>query len=177
MTQESKKPSTPDGADDLQGADLISAAAAGKELSPKATEDALEWFLSAEEEDFTQELKLNVGSPNAPKWIVWEIKTVDLDTLRRIRRQSTPSSRQQRRSGAQTGELDEVEANLRIVLEGTASPDIRAIAQQKGDVDPADTLKRRFRHKPGLIGQISGEIMSISGYDDDDVREVDAAKN
>jgi len=173
MTQE-KNPSEP--SEDLKGADLIGAAATGKKLSPKETEDALEWFLSNEDQDFTQELSLNVGSPAKPKWINWEIKTVDLDTLRRIRRQSQAGSRAQRR-GAQAGEIDEVEANLRIVLEGTASPDLHDIAKQMGDIDPAETLKRRFSHKPGLIGQISGEIMSISGYDDEDVREVDAAKN
>lgn len=163
--------------DELEGADLISAAAKGKKLSDSETQDALEWFLSDEDDNFTQELKLNVGSHSDPKWITWEIKPVDLDTLRRIRQQAQAAvSRANRRAG-QVGEIDEVEANVRIVIEGTASPDLLAIAQQKGDVDPATTLKRRFSHKPGLIGQISGEIMSISGYDDEDVREVDAAKN
>jgi hypothetical protein len=172
--QENKKPSESDG--ELAGAELITAAANDKKLSPVEAQDALEWFLSDEDQDFTQELRLNVGSPSKPKWVSWEIKTVDLDTLRRIRRQSQAGSRAQRR-GAQAGEIDEVEANLRIVLEGTHKPDLREIAKQKGDVDPAETLKRRFSHKPGLIGQISGEIMSISGYDDEDVREVDAAGN
>lgn len=163
--------------EDLEGADLIGAAAAKKKLSQTETEDALAWFLSDEDQDFTQEISLNVGSHTDPKWITWEIRPVDLDTLRRIRRQAQAAvSRSNRRAG-QVGEIDEVEANLRIVLEGTAKPDIVEIAKEKGDVDPADTLKQRFRHKPGLIGQISGEIMSISGYDDEDVREVDAAKN
>lgn len=173
MESSAKKPESETGAD---AADIVSAAAANKKLSPKQAQDALEWFLSDEDQDFTTELNLNVGSPANPKWVKWEIKTVDMDTLRRIRRQSQAGSRAQRR-GAQAGEIDEVEANLRIVLEGTVSPDIYAAAKQKGDVDPAETLKRRFSHKPGLIGQISGEIMSISGYDDEDVREVDAAKN
>ena len=158
-------------------ADVIAAAASKKKLSANETEDALAWFLSDEDQDFTQEISLNVGSHTEPKWITWEIRPVDLDTLRRIRRQAQAAvSRSNRRAG-QVGEIDEVEANIRIVLEGTAKPDIVEIAREKGDVDPADTLKRRFRHKPGLIGQISGEIMSISGYDDEDVREVDAAKN
>lgn len=42
MTQE-KNPSEP--SEDLKGADLIGAAATGQKLSPKETEDALEWFL------------------------------------------------------------------------------------------------------------------------------------
>ncbi len=173
-TAGNKKPSDEE---EKQGADVISAAADGKKLSNKETENALDWFLSDENEEFTQELKLNVGSHSKPKWIVWEIRPVDLDTLRRIRRQAQAEMSRANRRAGQVGEIDEVEANVRIVLEGTATPDIYAIAKQKGDVDASTTLKRRFSHKPGLIGQISGEIMSISGYDDEDVREVDAAKN
>ena len=38
-------------------------------------------------------------------------------------------------------------------------------------------LKHRFRRKPGLIDQLAGRIMDLSGYDEEDVREAEAAKN
>jgi hypothetical protein len=157
-----------------EGGELIAAAAKGQKLTEPEKVDALEWFLSDSAESFTHIIELNVGNPKKPKWIEWEVKPVDLDTLRRIRKQA--ASKQQGRRGA-AGELDEVEANLRIVVEATVEPDIRAVAKQKGMVDPADALRIQFRHKPGLLGQIAGEIMSISGYDDEDVREVEAAGN
>ena len=172
-----EKQSAPVEGDEKDGAEAVKAAASGKKLSNQETQNALDWFLSDEDETFTQELSLNVGSHTDPKWVTWEIQPVDLDTLRRIRQQAQAAANRQARRSGQLGEIDEVEANIRIVIEGTASPDIVAISQQKGDVDPANTLKRRFSHKPGLLGQIAGEIMSISGYDDEDVREVEAAKN
>lgn len=162
--------------EDRSGAELIEAVADKKKLSSKETVDALDWFLADDDGDFTHELRLNVGTRDKERWISWEIQPVDLDTLKKIRRLAQAGSRAQRRSG-NPGELDEVEANLRIVLEGTASPDLKAIAAQMDYKDPAEVLKYRFRHKPGLIGQISGEIMSISGYDDDDIKDVEAAGN
>lgn len=163
--------------EDKSGPDLIRAAADGEELSEGEKLDALEWLLSADEDSFTHVIEVNVGSPTKEKWINWEIRPVDLDTLRRIRKASQGGSRAQQRRAQQTGEMDEVEVNLRIVVEGTVYPDLRSVANDLRLVDPADALKRKFAHKPGLLGQISGEIMSISGYDDEDVREVEAAKN
>jgi hypothetical protein len=158
------------------GGELIQAAGKNEKLSEAEIADATEWLLSSDPEDFTHEIEINVGTPKKAKWINWEIKPVDLDTLRRIRKAATEgSTRAQRR--AATGDLDEVEANLRIVVEGTVTPNLREAANQARLVDPADILRRRFGHKPGLLGQIAGEIMSISGYDDEDVREVDAAGN
>lgn len=157
------------------GPDLIKKLADPKGAE-KASEgekmDALEWFLSDDSDAFTHTMELNVGTPNKPKWIGWEMKPVDLDTLRRIRRQAA-GNRKSRRDN--NGEIDEVEANLRIVVEGTVSPDMKEVAKAKGILDPADALRFKFQHKPGLLGQIAGEIMALSGYDDEDLREVDAA--
>lgn len=166
---------------DREGRELLDAAArAGKgreKLTDGEKADALEWFLSdtpQDDEDASDTIELNVGTRRRPKWIEWEIQSVDRDLLRKIRRDSSQQSRRQRVMG-QT-DIDADRANLRIVVEGTIKPDLRAAAQQLGLVDPADAVKRRFARKPGLIDQIAGEIMSISGFDDEDVREVDAAR-
>jgi hypothetical protein len=164
--------------DSRNGSSLIKAIADGEEFSEEEAVDAMEWFLSPEDERFTHTISINVGSPTKAKWIDWEIQPVDLDTLKKIREKSQGGgSRQQRRRNQASGDIDEVEANLAIVVEGTVTPDLREIANQMRLVDPGDALRRKFAHKPGLLGQLSGEIMSISGYDDEDVREVDAAKN
>lgn len=42
-------------------------------------------------------------------------------------------------------------------------------------ISPEMAVKTRFDHKPGLLAQIAGEVLSMSGYDDDDLRALDAA--
>lgn len=164
-------------AEPRSGAELIRAAADGKELTNEERVDALDWFMGDDESAFTHAIEVNVGTPKKAKWLTWEIRPVDLDTLKRIREKSQGGTRQQRRRSQATGEIDEVEANIRIVIEGTVAPDLTEIAHSKRLTDPGDVLRRKFAHKPGLLGQIAGEIMSISGYDDEDIREVDAAGN
>lgn len=162
-----------------EGDELIDAAArVGKDrrekLNAEEQVDALEWFLSDVSEDLTDDIQINVGTGRTPKWLTWTIKPVDLDKLRRIRRQSSQGNRRSRITGQPN--LDADNANLRIVIEGTVYPDLHAASKQIGTVDPADAVRIKFKHKPGLIDQIAGEIMSLSGYDDDDVREADAAR-
>lgn len=138
--------------------------------------DALEWFLSSvDATELTHTIQINVGSPTRKKWIDWTVKPVDMDRLKQIRKASQPTSRRARAMG-NTADFDEVTANINIVLEGTVTPDLREGAKQIGTVDPADAVRTRFAHKPGLLAQIAGEIMNISGYDDEDVREVDAVR-
>lgn len=158
---------------DREGQDLIQAVAADRSLSDVERADALDWFMSDDNESFTHVMQLNVGNPKKANWRDWEIRPIDMDTLRRIRKQSTTKGARR----GDIGDLDEVEINLRIVVEGTVTPDLKVAAKNKGIIDPADALSHRFRMKPGLVGQIAGEIMSISGYDEADVREVEAAGN
>ena len=54
---------------------------------------------------------------------------------------------------------------------------LREAASMLGEPDPAKALRQRFARKPGLIAQILTEIFSLSGYDDDDVREAQSAGN
>lgn len=155
--------------------EAVDAAAEAGAMTREEHDAATAWFLSDDPDDegeLTRTIEINVGG-DEEKHIPWTIRAIDLDSLRRIRR-SISGTRAQRRQG---GELDEVAANLKIVIEGTVNPDIAAGAQALGIASPETALKSRFRHKPGLIGQIAGEILSLSGYDEEDVREVQAAKN
>lgn len=137
--------------------------------------DALEWFLSdVDEGDEVHEFQINIGTMKHKRWVTWGVRPVDPDKIRRIRRASQGGNRLARRTGQ--GEFDEVQANVAIVVEGTVEPNVRAAAKDKGLVAPEDWVKAKFRHKPGLLTQIAGEIMACSGYDDDDIREVDAAQ-
>lgn len=187
-------------ADDLEGHDLIAQVAAekGEPVGPVGQQKALDWFLSDEEEDITKTLRLNVGGPvdddgvaidlrKPPVWIEWVIRPVDLDEIKRIRRQSqdAKSRRQQRLRGP--GETDDNQFNLGLVVTATIEPDLPEAARsmkgpdgQRGVADPRLAVKWRFRNKSGLIGQIVGEILDFSGFNDNDVQdavEVTAAGN
>jgi hypothetical protein len=143
-------------------------------LSTEEQADALDWFLAdSDDEDDTHSFQINVGTMKHKKWVTWTVRPVDPDKLRRIRRASA-GNRMTRRAG--NNEFDEVAANIAIVVEGTVYPDIRAAAKEKGMVAPEEWVRIRFRRRPGLLTQIAAEVMSCSGYDEDDIREADAAQ-
>jgi hypothetical protein len=73
--------------------------------------------------------------------------------------------------------MDPMKANLGIASEGTIKPDLKAIADGIGTQDVGEVLKRRMAHKPGLIDQIASEVLTVSGYNDDDVRDVGAVRD
>lgn len=166
--------------------DLIREAAAGHDMTRADVDAATEWFLSDEELPATRTIRINVGSADAQRWIPWTIRSVDSDVLRRIRTEGQNRAARRARQATGLSEVDPQEANARIVVEGTVAPDLGEIVLKKlrDDQRPSDpaaarmiVLKHRFRHKPGLIDQIAGEIMSLSGYDEEDIQEATAAKN
>lgn len=152
-------------------------------LSPDEQVSALDWFMQDEVIDAEQTIDLNIGTTRNRRWIAWTIRAVDTDVLKRIRRDAEGNRARRRGRTEGAGDIDPQEANLRIVLAGTIEPDLREICRMKGapehvdpDVAPLQLLKHRFRTKPGLIDQIAGEVMSLSGYDEDDLREHMAGK-
>jgi hypothetical protein len=170
---------TPEG---RSGPELIRKAAEGTKLTAEEQADALDWFLSAEEGEFTKAIRLNVGGPvdedgaavsadHPPRWVEWVVRPLDLDTIKRVRRQASGVSRRQRRQAAQTGEFDDTLFNLGIVVEATVSPDLLEAARRMGIADPRQAVKLRFQHKSGLVGQIVGEVLDLSGYNENDVRD------
>lgn len=173
-------------AEPRKGQDLLRAAT--KVDGTKATElkdeeivAALDHFLAteqdAEEEIEPKALKLNVGTKEKPAWIRWVIVPVDDTEITRMRKNSQAGTRAQRRRGE--AEVDEALVSRKLVVRGTVEPDIGDLARtMDSGPDPADAVHAYFKKfgKTGLITQISGEILSISGWDDEDVQEVQAAQ-
>lgn len=154
-------------------------------LSAETVADATDWFLAEDpEEEVIATFEINVGVAKE-KWVRWTVKAIDRDRIRDLRK-SASGNRAARRAG---GEPDEMEVNRRIAVDGTVSPNLaderlRTFQVPDGEgtrthnfIDPADALSYRFRHKPGLIDQIAAKVLSVSGYDDEDIREVAAAGN
>ncbi|MET0604177.1 MAG: hypothetical protein ABW167_19490 [Baekduia sp.] len=150
------------------------------ELSEKEIVGALDYFLATEQDAEVTveptELKLNVGTKGERKLIRWVIAPVEDTRITAIRKESVKGTRAQRRSGQ--AEVDETLVSRKLVVEGTVDPDPRELARTMGLSDTADAIHAFFKRfgKTGLITQISGEILSVSGWDDEDLQEVEAAR-
>jgi hypothetical protein len=134
--------------------------------------DATAWFLSDEDtgSGATKDIEINVGR-GRDHFVTWTVQSISRERIRQIRRDSRIT-----RGRQQTGEIDEMAANLGIAAAGTIVPDLTEIAAQLGTNDTADVLRKRLAHKPGLIDAIAAEVLTVSGYDDNDVRDVAAGK-
>lgn len=146
-------------------------------------EDATAWFLDAfagETPEVQNTLIVNVGGVgDARKDIRWKIKALDGPLIRKIRENAESLVRRQGSSGAGATSAG-FNANVRIVIEGSTDPDIKTLARQQGIADPTAMLEVVLQKKQGLIDQIAGSILTLSGYDQDDVQdeiEVRAAGN
>lgn len=150
-----------------------------KHLHPVTAKSATDWFLNPDEEESIAwaTLPINVAPAGRKENIVnFKIQVVDRDEIKRMRKEATI----QKPDGME--EIDEMEANLRIAVEGLLDPDIKndeKLRNVRGEqyMDPGDALRARFAHKPGIIDQIAGKIVQISGYNSADVKEVKAAGN
>lgn len=156
---------------------MVQAAQTKTDDVPEATvSSALAWFMEDEEFVHQGTKQLNVGTEDQPRWIEWTYRSLTGAEIDGVNRASTPA-RGARRQGAERN-IDEVQR--RIVALATVDPDLDAIADSKGVQrsvgDPLwhrmQILDWRFRNKSGLITQLSGEIMALSGYDEDDIRGV-----
>jgi hypothetical protein len=161
--------------EDRTTADVLADLGHDRPVSEPEATSALEWFLSEdpdEETEPTHVLELNVGVGDAPKWVSWIVRPIDSDELRRIQRTTSAL----RRRGRQDDLAIDTLGNLKIIMAGSVDPDIEALARDRG-VTPEALLQKQFRTKPGLIAQLSGQIMALSGFDDEDVRDALSAKN
>jgi hypothetical protein len=170
--------------DEPEARDVIPAevreAAEGKISEPGVEEvDATEWLLAADEptEDEVQpvELKINLASPGqSPRIMSWWVVPLPGEEFRKFRTMAQP--RRARRSGMPVlNDMNDERYHTLVVTAATVKPDLREIARSKGVNDPAEVLRHRFRHKPGLIAQISGMISDVSGYAEDDVQIAEKA--
>lgn len=135
--------------------------------------DATAWFLSDEDSEVKahKTFEINVSAdPDVDKYVRWKVQAISRERIRQFRKQSRTSGRR-----GMAEEIDETKVSLLIAVEGTVEPNLRELAQQIG-AQPTEVLRRRMSHKPGLIDQIAAEVQAVSGYDDDDVRDVAAGK-
>ena len=156
-------------------AEVLAALATDRSVTGPEATSALDWFLSEEpEEDVeqTHTIELNVGVGDSEKWITWIVRPIDSDELRRIQRQTATLRRRGRQDDLAIDQL----GNLKVIIAGSVEPDIQDIADKQGKQAEAVLLKR-FVKKPGLIAQLAGQIMALSGFDDEDVRDALSAKN
>jgi hypothetical protein len=166
----------PDAAKKSDG-DLIKAAANGK-LKDNEVHDALGVYLRKEGEappegGEPKPLKLNVGTDDKPLFIRWVIQPVEDSDITKARESSQSGNRAQRRAGEST--TDETLVARKIVAKGTVEPSAKALTEATGLIDVNDALYAYFKRfgKTGLITQISGAILSISGWDEDDVQSME----
>lgn len=142
-------------------------------VEPEVQQSALDWLLSDDpEEDMGfEKFEIDVAPPGREsQWITWTVRPLNAEELKAARRLATGGNRQQRRS-AQAAEPDLSEVNARIVQIATIDPDLAEAAQKKGIADPVFILKHRFRNKPGLVDQIASKVLTISGYEEEAIRD------
>lgn len=164
-------PSSPrDAVDEAAGKD---ATRSPDSLSKETQSKALSWFLSedADPDVITDTFEMNVGTKDRPNWISHTVQAIPRERIEQIRKQFTS-----RRSDG-TDEVDNSQSNLYIAVEGLTDPNPSDPQLRGRFADPADALSFRYRRKSGLIDVIAGRVVGCSGYSDDDVREVNAAKN
>lgn len=155
--------------------EVLDALANDKTVTDTEATSALDWFLAEDpDEDLeqTHTIEINVGVGDKEHWISWVVRPIDGDVLRRIQRQTSNMRRRGRQDDLAVDQL----GNLKVIVAGSVEPDIESIAEQQGK-QPEAILLRRFAKKPGLIAQLATQIMALSGFDDDDVRDALSAKN
>ncbi len=160
--------------EDRPTTEVLAALANDKPVNQSEATSALEWFLSEEpeeDEEQTHTIELNVGVGDQEHWITWIVRPIDSDELRRIQRQTAVLRRRGRQDDLAIDQL----GNLKVIIAGSVDPDIQALADSKGKQAEAILLSR-FVKKPGLIAQLAGQIMALSGCDDDDLRDARSAR-
>ena len=160
--------------EDRPTAEVLASLAADKPVSQGEATSALEWFLSEEpeeDEEQTHTIELNVGVGDQEHWIRWIVRPIDSDELRRIQRQTSVLRRRGRQDDLAIDQL----GNLKVIIAGSVDPDIQTLADSKGKA-PEAILLSRFVKKPGLIAQLAGQIMALSGFDDEDIRDAVSAR-
>lgn len=146
-------------------------------LTGTETASALAWFMSTDVEQVASAiLPVNVAPAGHDTHMIdFKIQVVDRERINTIRKEASKTN------AAGVEEINDLEANLQIAAEGLIEPDLSKDANRvvRGNryLSAADALSARFAYKPGLIDQIAGAVVKISGYDDNDVKEVRAAKN
>lgn len=152
-----------------------------QKLTDETLEDATAWFMSSNPEETVayRTLALNVSSdPDVVHEVKWVVQALPRERIAKIRA-GTQNSAEGRRRQRQERDLvlEQLDSSAKIAAEGTVVPNLRDPKVLGEYADPVTALRARLQNKPGLIDQISGHVLEVSGYNDDDVREIEAAKN
>lgn len=161
-------------ADDAAG--LIREAAEGR--TPRREDDArmqsaADFLLGAfnAPKQITHTLRVNVGGVGGKaEFIEWTIKALPGELVRKIREDAEALVRRAGATGAGATSAS-FQAAVRYVIEASTNPDVKGLAKQQGIANPADFLEEALHNKQGLIEQISGQVLALSGYDNDDVQD------
>lgn len=165
------------------GRSAVEAAAQSKDGEGLSTEqhvDAVEWFLSDDPEEMVAHRKLNINvstDPDKVVYVEWTVQALSRERINQIREDARKSATGRRRARMMNDDGDTSLANLKIAAEGTLYPDLRDPKVRGQFADPSDALKHRFRNKPGIIDQLAAHVIEVTGYDDEDVQEIEAVKN
>ncbi|QHZ58594.1 hypothetical protein M655_024800 [Brevibacillus sp. NSP2.1] len=97
------------------------------------------------------------------------VKAIDGDTVSRIQEQCTHYSG---KGNKRTKHVDENAFGMLIVAEGCVDPDFSnaELMRKYGASDPGDCVKKALL--AGEIARLSGKILDISGFEDEDEDEV-----
>lgn len=154
------------------------------ELTDEEQQDATAWLLASFDSDEgdsappIQHLVVNVGSREAPKKIPWTVQAVPRDVIAKIRERAQNAS-DRRRTGATLGIMADPDAtfegNLELVVEGTVEPDLRRVAKER-NIAQKEFLRQAFGYKGGLIDYLAGEVLDLSGYNDEAVEDAVVAR-
>lgn len=147
------------------------------DVSDEDAADATAWLLASFSDDVERPehtLTLNVGSITKPKKIPWRIKALPVEMIDKIREAAMPATNRAMRRGGLGAVADprqQYRANLRLIVEGTVEPDVRAVAKSTGIAAPEEFLTEAFRYNSGLVDIVASSILTLSGYDEDNVQD------
>lgn len=140
-----------------------------EDMTSQERNDATNWFLGKNAEGPSKVwFKLNVSEDSRKKeWVTWAVQAIPRERIQEIRNEN--------KTGEAETDVDSAASNLQIAVEGTHVPNLREV--RGAFADPGDALKAKFSFKPGLIDQIANKVLKATGYDDEDVQEINAVKD
>lgn len=152
--------------------------------------DATQWLLGSFNETLPPlqyALLVDVGTPSHPRKIRWVLTSIEREVVEKIQHDAMPQgNRNSRRLGTAPLQMTKADrerqqtAQLRIIIEGTVSPDLSAATKQTGVAAKEEFLREALKRQPGLVEQLANAVLRLSGYDDEllqDDTEARAAGN
>lgn len=147
------------------------------DIDDETAEDATTWLLASFREELPRPkhtLKLNVGSISQPKFVKWRVQALPVEMIDKIREDSMPATNRQMRRGGLAALGDpkaQYRGNLKLIAAATIDPDVKAVCASTGLKGEIEFLEDVFRYNSGLVDLIASAILTLSGYDEDNVQD------